>query len=103
MKENDHDISHLYSHRNCALCREVKQRRNYSKPVPIEKQNRVTKAFHKTDIDHIIMGNHTPGILGHTVGLVARDEHLGWLVFPVMKIVMLLLLLTVLGITSVRN
>ena len=72
---------HLYSHKNCALCREVKQRRTYSKPVPIEKQNRVTKAFHKTDIDHIIMGNHTPGILGETVGLVARDEHLGWVSF----------------------
>ena len=58
--ENDHDILHLYSHKNCALCREVKQRRTYSKPVPIEKQDRVTKAFHKTDIDRIIMGNHTP-------------------------------------------
>ena len=50
----------------------------------------------------IIMGNHTPGILGETVGLVARDEHLGW-VFLVTPIVMLLLLLRVLGVTSVRN
>ena len=66
--EDDHDILHLYSHKNCTLCREVKQRRNYSKPVPIEKPNLVTKAFHKTDVDHIIMGNHTPGILGEPVG-----------------------------------
>ena len=76
-----HDILHLYSHKDCALCREVKQRRNYSRPIPIERQNRVTKAWHKTDIDHIIMGDNSPGILGETVGLVARDEHLGWVSF----------------------
>ena len=45
MKENhSHDILHLYSHRNRDICREVKQRRNYSKPVPVERQNVVTKA-----------------------------------------------------------
>ena len=36
-----HDILHLYSHKDCALCREVKQRRHYTRPVPVEKQNRV--------------------------------------------------------------
>ena len=82
LKHNhSHDILHLYSHRNCDLCREVKQRRNYSKPIPIERQNRATKAWQKTDLDHIIMGKQTPGILGETVGLVGRDEHLGWVSF----------------------
>ena len=76
-----HDILHLYSHKDCALCREVKQRRHYTHPVPIEKQNRVNKPFWKTDIDHIIMGDNVPGIHGETVGLVARDEDLGWVSF----------------------
>ena len=29
----EHDVLHFMSHRDCALCREVKQRRNYSKPI----------------------------------------------------------------------
>ena len=82
---HSHDILHLYSHRNCDICREVKQRRNYSKPIPIERQNLVTKPFHKTDLDHIIMGKQTPGIHGETVGLVGRDEHLGWVSFSADK------------------
>ncbi len=78
---HSHDILHLYSHRGCDICREVKQRRNYSKPIPIERQNLVTKPWHKTDLDHIIMGKQTPGVLGETVGLVGRDEFWGWVSF----------------------
>ena len=59
----------------------MKQRRHYTHPVPVEKQNRVNKPFWKTDIDHIIMGNNVPGIRGETIGLVSRDESLGWVSF----------------------
>ena len=31
------------------------------------------------------MGKQTPGILGETVGLVGRDEHLGWVSFSANK------------------
>ena len=37
--------------------------------------------FHKTDIDHIIMGNGSTGLFGECVGLVARDERSGFVSF----------------------
>mgnify|MGYP001263262069 FL=1 len=73
-----HDRLHFHSNRDCQICREVKQRRNYSKPIPEEFKHTATKMFAKTDIDHIIMGNNVPGVFGETVCLVARDECSGF-------------------------
>ena len=73
-----HDLLHFHSHRDCSLCRQVKQRRNYSHPILEENKHLATKVFEKTDIDHIIIGNGVPGLLGETVGLVARDEAIGF-------------------------
>ena len=77
----EHDVSHFMSHRDCALCREVEQRRNYSKPIAEEREHLATKMFEKTDLDHIIMGKNAPGIYGEVVGLVGRDEKCGWVSF----------------------
>ena len=60
----NHDLLHFPSHRDCALCREVKQRRNYSHPVMEENKHLAVKVFEKTDIDHMVIGNSVPGLLG---------------------------------------
>ena len=71
----------MYSHPNCAHCREVKQRRNYSKPLPENRQNLATKIHQKTDIDTIVMGNNIPGLNGERYGAVMRDESIGFVSF----------------------
>ena len=73
-----HGILHFHSHRNCALCREVKQRRNYSHPTQEENKHIATNIHENTDIDHNIIGNGVPGLYGETVGLVVRDEAVGF-------------------------
>ena len=60
----NHDLLHFHSHRDCSLCREVKQRRNYSHPIMEENKHLATKVFEKTDIDHMVIGNSVPGLLG---------------------------------------
>ena len=49
-----HDLLHFKSNCSCDICRAVKQRRNYSHPVPIVKRHLATKLHEKTDIDHYI-------------------------------------------------
>ena len=55
-----HEVLHFHSHGDCSLCREVKQRRKYSRPIPEQFRYIVNQIFAKTDIDHIIMGDNRP-------------------------------------------
>ena len=44
----EYDVLHFMSHRDCALCREVKQRRNYSRPIAEENKHLAKKIYEKT-------------------------------------------------------
>ena len=52
----EHDVLHFMSHRDCALRHEVKQRRNYSKPIAEENKHLAKQIFEKTDLDLITIG-----------------------------------------------
>ena len=73
-----HDVLHFHSHKDCSLCREVKQRRNYSRPVLEQFKHTATKLYAKTDIDHLVMGEGCPGLMGESYCLIARDEFSGF-------------------------
>ena len=57
-----HDILHFHSHKDCTICREVKQRRNYSRPVPEQFRHTANKIHKKTDIDQSKMKKDKKGV-----------------------------------------